>query len=268
MALPQNLKDDLREALKTFGAANGIATIPGGSGKALEAWVFMRLAKAAKDTGKWSVTLRRGDDTLLKPGEGFDFATSQWGIQASSPFAPCFVRLTYKANTAKKVELHCGLQWRGRSDATHEIDISAIPGNVAETLRKVGGGLPRGLPILAVECKDKTSSGGPDEMRQTLARMFDLALVTNPPYPSPPCRTYEDISTPPHATFGKRSSTYRGFFSKGTFAIARVGAFTSGAHALGQHYHIKRVAKIYSGTTSLGALEGSFRESLAGLDWF
>ena len=268
MALPDNLKRQLRQALGAFGAANGIAAVPGGSGKALEAWVFMRLAMTARNTGLWSVTLHRGDGNLLSPGTSFDFATSQSGIQAASLLAPCFVRLAYRTNPAKRLELHGGLQWRGRSNATHEIDVSGIPGNIAETLRAGGGGLPRGLPILAVECKDKTSAGTPDEMRQTLARLYDLALVTSPPFPVPRCRAYGEASSAAVASWGTRSPTYRAFFAKGTFAIARVGKFSSGAHRIGQHYHIRRVQQIYASSVALAGLEASFRETLATLDLF
>ena len=269
MALPRNLKNELRRVLRGFSAANGIAAVPGGSGKALEAWIFMKLAMAARATGQWIVTLRRGDDSLLPPGATFVFATSQSGIQASNLAAPCFIRLVHHQDVSKRIELHGGLQWRGRSNATHEIDVSAVPGNVAETLRNGVGGLPRGLPILAVECKDRTHAGTPDEMRQTLARLFDLALVTSPAWPVAQCRTYEDVSG---VTWGTRSRTYRGFFAKGTFAIARVGGFSLGARLIGHHYHVRRAGDVYGtkspGHLAMNGLESSFRTTLASLDWF
>lgn len=266
MALPANLKANLRRVLRGFGAANSIATVPGGSGKALEAWVYMRLAMAARATGHWSVSLRRGDGTLLPPGDTFAFATSQSGIQAASQASPCYVLLEHRNHAHKRLELHGSLQWRGRSNATHEIDVSAIPAVVAEALRSGGGGLPRGLPVVAIECKDKTSAGVPDEMRQTLARMFDLALVTSPPWPVPQCRIYEDVSG---AHWGQRSATYRDFFSKGTFAIVRVGVFSLGARRIASHYHIQRTPSTYGpGGNALAGLEASFRSTLASLDLF
>ena len=226
MPLPANLKANLRRVLRGFGVANGISAVPGGSGKALEAWIFMRLAMAARATGQWNVSLRRGDGSVLLPGGTFEFATSQSGIQPSSTSAPCYVLIEHRRHVHKRLEIHGGLQWRGRSDATHEIDVSVIPAIIAESLRSANGGLPRGLPVVAIECKDKTTTGLPDEMRQTLARMFDLALVTNPPWPVLPCRTYEDAGG---VHWGRRSPTYRGFFSKGTFAVVRVGKFSRGA---------------------------------------
>ena len=129
-----------------------------------------------------------------------------------------------------------------------------------------GGGLPRGLPLVAIECKDKTSKGDPHEMRQTLARMFDLALVTSPPLPVPQCRTYENLSG---VHWGQRSATYRDFFSKGTFAIVRVGVFSRGARRIARHYHIQKTPNVYApGGNALAGLEASFRSTLASLDLF
>lgn len=96
MALPANLKANLRRVLRGFGAANSIAAVPGGSGKALEAWIFMRLAMTARATGYWTVSLRRGDGSVLPPGATFEFATSQSGIQPSSASAPCYVLMEHR----------------------------------------------------------------------------------------------------------------------------------------------------------------------------
>ncbi len=264
MALPRQLKRNLRRILRGFGAANGIATIPGGGGKALEAWVLMRLAKAAQATGLWNVSLRRGDGSLLPFGAPFEFATWQSGIQPSSLSAPCYVLLEHRRDSQKRLELHGSLQWRGRSDATHEIDVSGIPAAIADALRRSGGGWPRGLPVIAVECKDKTSSGLPDEMREVLARMFDLALVTKPPAPTPPCRSYGDGAI---AHWGNWSSTYRSFFSKGSFAIVRVGKISKGAGQMAAHYHILQSGQVYDRSgVAIRRLEASLRNTLAGLD--
>lgn len=264
MALPGRQARNLRRMLGVFGAANGLAAIPGGSGKALEAWVLMRLALAARQTGQWRVSLRRGDGQPLSPGAVFALATFQAGIRPSSPSAPCYVLLEHWRAAHKRLELHGSLQWRGRSAATHEIDVSILPASIAEALRAHGGGLPRGLPILAVECKDKTTSGVPDEMRQTLARMFDLALVTRPPAPIGECRIYEDVTS---QTWGRRSGVYRDFFAKGVFAIVRVGKFSSGAQRMADHYSIQKSAEVYdpSGAAIL-ALEAALRKTLAGLN--
>lgn len=260
MALPKGKKLQLRRLLRAFAAANGSAAVPTASGKALEAWVFMRLAMSARASGLWSVTLRQGDGTLLPSGASFDFATSQAGIRPSDPASPCYALIEHRLLPDMIFELHGSLQWQGRSSATHEVDVSAIPSSVADALRSIGGGLPRGLPVVAVECKDKTTSGTPDEMRQTLARMFDLVLVTPPPLPTPHCRIYAP-GTP--VTWGDRSPSYRAFFERGTFAIARAGSFSSGASHIGAHYFILRCGSIYhTNRAAMSELEQSFVQTL------
>jgi hypothetical protein len=266
VALPRTQKRNLRRILRGFGAANGTTTVPGAAGKALEAWIFMRLAMSARATGLWRATLRRGDGTILPPGADFAFATSQSGIRSASLQAPCYVLLEHRSDPYKRLELHGSLQWQGRSQATHEIDVSAIPANVAEALRRGSGGLPRGLPVVAVECKDKDGTGGPDEMRQTLARMFDLVLVTSPPNPIPQCRIYEPNT---RTAWGNKSFSYRGFFALGTFAIARAGKFSDGARKLGSHYYILQSGDIYEKTElEINILETNFIVTLSNLGNF
>ena len=130
--------------------------------------------------------------------------------------------------------------WR-RSDARHECDVSVLPAVIGEALRAGGGGYPRGLPIAAIECKDKTTPGTPDEMRQMLARLFDLALITQPVVGGP-CRIFEATT---FTNWGRRSSKYVSHFASGAFGIARVGAFQQSARRLGDHYHIGQFHAIY-----------------------
>ncbi|MGO8154269.1 hypothetical protein AB9F36_31055 [Rhizobium leguminosarum] len=123
-----------------------------------------------------------------------------------------------------------------------------------------GGGYPRGLPIVAIECKDKTNNGNLDETRQTVARLYDLALVTIPTAIGLPCRIFEDNTL---TFWGRRSSRYLSFFKKGTFGIVRAGDFQSGTEALADHYSIKRLGKAYDPLPKgLSKLEASFRQTL------
>lgn len=265
VVMPATKIAELRTILRGFAAANGPATVPGGGGKALEAWIFMRLAMAARVSANWDVTLRRGDGTLLPIGDTFAFATFQTGIQAAALSAPCYALIVNIANPAIAVELHGSLQWEGRSSATHEIDVSALPSSVASAMRAAGGGRPRGVPIVAIECKDKTSSGTPDEMRQTLGRMFDLALVT-PPSASNGCR----ISGPGNlAAWGRKGRSYRIVFGQSLLAIARAGTFSSGARRLGVHYHIKQSGSVYDpAAAAILDLERKFLDVLDLMDKF
>lgn len=134
-----------------------------------------------------------GDATPLPPGAPFLLPTSQGPIRRASKTAPCHVRFESVADPTRAYEMHNSLQWLGRSLATHECDVSVLPEMVASRLRTTGGH-PQELPIAMFECKDKRKSANVDELRQTLARLFDLALVTLPA-PGVKCRIYEAVST-------------------------------------------------------------------------
>jgi hypothetical protein len=211
MALPPNLQRELRQVLQNFRAANGITAVAGGTGKALEAWVLMKLAETARMMPSWRVRLRNGDGSPVMPSTPFLFPAGQSDIRPSNPTGPGFVLLEHLKYSDRILELHGGLKRKGRSGATHECDVSAVPAVIARALRSNGGGTPRGLPIAAFECKDKTSKGTADEMRQTLARLFDLALVTQP-QPGWSCRMWEART---NAQWGRRSFKYVSFFAMG-----------------------------------------------------
>ncbi len=261
MALSPALESELRLALQAFRAANGITAIPGGSGKALEAWLLMKLAQTANALPTWGVTLRQGDGTLLPPGNPFLFSAGQSGIRPSSQNGPGFILLSNTKDANQRLELHGSLVWRGRSFATHECDVSVLPHKIASALRRNGGGLPEGLPIAAFECKDKTMAGTADEMRQTLARLFDLALVTQPPVG--PYRIWERQT---NTFWGRRSSKYVSLFAMGSFGVVRAGGFHRGASRLGKHYSIGRFGNVYDpSNAAVNNITASFREMLKNL---
>jgi hypothetical protein len=74
-------------------------------------------------------------------------------------------------------EIWNGIQFGGRSGATHEIDIAVVPAGVGDALRNASGGPPTGRPRVAIECKDVGTNGSLDEMRAFLARLYDLTLL-------------------------------------------------------------------------------------------
>ncbi|MBB2713090.1 hypothetical protein N2597_03230 [Rhizobium sophoriradicis] len=260
MALPSAQKRELRNLLRAFRAAHGPAAVPSGAGKAMEAWVLMRLARTASVLSQWNVSLRQGDGTPLTPGAPFALPAGPSQIPGNSPHGPSFVLLERVGDPSFNLELRGSVQWKGRSEAKHELDISVIPASISRTIRMNGGGYPRGLPIVAIECKDKTNNGNLDETRQTVARLYDLALVTMPTTIGMPCRIFEDNTL---TCWGRRSSRYLSFFKKGTFGIVRAGDFQSGTEALANHYSIQRLGKAYDPLPKgLSKLEMSFRETL------
>jgi hypothetical protein len=73
-------------------------------------------------------------------------------------------------------EIWNGIQFGGRSGATHEIDIAVVPAEVGNTLRTTGG-VPVGRPRVAIECKDVGTNGSMDEARAFIARLYDVTLL-------------------------------------------------------------------------------------------
>lgn len=161
------------------------------------------------------------------------------------------------ADPTRRYEMHNSIQWLGRSGATHECDVSVLPETVAGQLRSAGG-RPQGLPIAMFECKDKPKAANVDELRQTLARMFDLALVTLPA-PGIRCRIYEAV-TP--RGWGSHHMTYIDFFASGAFGQVRAGGFSTGSISLGVHYRIARMGDIYTNPGSLRLGTVRFVEAL------
>lgn len=231
----------LRQLLRQFRAAHGVASTPSGTGKALEAWVLMRMADCAHRRG-WIVQLQGGDGLPLPAGALFAFRSQPGKIKQADVHAVGCVALSPPDPNGDQFELHGGVQWRGRSGARHECDVSMLPAVVGRAIRATsGGGYPRGLPVVAIECKDKGGDSAPDEMRQTLARLFDLACIQQIMEGFPHRIFTEDEAT----GWGWRSTQYRPFFSNGQFGIVRASGFGLGASQLGIHYKIARYSDIY-----------------------
>jgi hypothetical protein len=263
MPLSPAAEQELRDMLRAFRAAHAGVVAPTGQGKALEAWVYFKLAHTVQQNMamSWSVSLRRGDGSPVPSGGTFDLPSQRSRIQPSNPTSPCYILLEHRHQPTWRLELYGSLQWMGRSGAKHEIDVSVVPAEIGEAIRNNGGGYPHGLPIAAVECKDKGGIGSLDETRQTLARIFDLTLVTRPISGSP-CRIFE---TQTNQQWGKWSSRYVAFFAKATLGIVRAGTFQSGARTLATHYHIDHYASVYSNTSSIRSLQSDFRRTLANI---
>ena len=264
MPLTAAAEQELRNILRQYRAAHAGVVAPTGQGKALEAWVLLKMAHTVRQSmsSTWSVSLRRGDGSPLLPGTSFDLPSQHARIQASNPNAPCYVLLEQRQRPGLRLELRGSVQWMGRSGAKHEIDVSVMPAEIGEAISGHGGGYPHGLPIAAIECKDKVGIGPLDETRQTLARLYDLTLVTQSTSHGP-CRIFE---TQTNQRWGRWSSRYVAFFAKGTFGIVRAGTFQSGAGTLAMHYHIGRYALAYTRSSSIIDLQQNFRRSLSEID--
>jgi hypothetical protein len=251
MALDPSLVSELRGILGSLGAASGVSAVPTGPGKALEVWLQLKLASIARNTGVWTVTLRDGSDAVLSPGTPWLLRGSPQGLGPASISRPGWIHLAHTPRWGphrpeRDLELHGGLQWQGRSGALHECDISILPAMVGNAIRAAGGGYPGGLPVLGLECKEKVSPGSLDETRQMLARLFDLAVVSQSTFGG----DGRIFSPAPHRGWGSRSSQYRSYFQNGLFGIVRVGPFQAGAMQLHQHYSIAGFSGIYESPSS------------------
>ncbi|WP_447753328.1 hypothetical protein [Sphingopyxis fribergensis] len=120
-----------------------------GAGKAYEAWIMLELALRLKHQGiavlpldhnnLWEWHFRIAGGPANMPGAG-----------TTKGNEPCHFLIS---NGRKHVELHLGLQHRGSSGATHEIDISVVDAKRARALRIAGGGPYRGSGKVGLELK-------------------------------------------------------------------------------------------------------------------
>ncbi|HWE99128.1 MAG TPA: hypothetical protein VG248_04975 [Caulobacteraceae bacterium] len=262
MALDPTFAAELRASLASFGARSGAASVPNAPGKALELWLQLKLATVAQTMRHWTVTLRDGSGAPLSSGSWILRANPQ-GLGPLAPSSPGWVHLAYTPPwvppPGRDLEIHGGLQWLGRSGASHECDVSILPAIVADQIRSDGGGCPQGLPVLMLECKDKTSKGNLDEIRQTLARVFDLAIISQ----ASGLGVGRILHSPNLPGWGGRSSQYRAYFRLGLFGIVRAGEFQTGAKSMNRHYHIKGFDRIYdTSSDAVPRLESAFRRLL------
>jgi hypothetical protein len=222
----------------------------------------MTLLDAAQRKKNWRVSLRQGDGTPLPAGSLFLFSGGPSGLSRLAGEA-CFAQITRQSGAPLTLELHHGLQHLGRSGARHEWDVALLPQVITNSIRAGNGRYPRGLPFLGVECKDKTKNGDTNEMRQTLARMFDLAHVSQRAFPISKRLMSENCSV----GIGRRWPTYVANFSKGYFGIVRIGGFQLGANRLSDHYSINRVGQITtSSVVTRTTLQAAMSQTLDQID--
>lgn len=150
-----------------------------GVGRIFELFVMTSIARGLHDAG-FTVWLQRSDGTVILPGDPdrrfIQRGGSPTGVPAASAGADNPSVIGFRWRRRPKWEIWNGIQFAGRSAATHEIDISIVPSSVGAALR-ASGGIPVGRPRVAVECKDVGAAGSLDEMRAFLARLYDVTLL-------------------------------------------------------------------------------------------
>jgi len=160
-----------------------------------------------------------------------------------------------KLSSGSEWEIWNGIQFEGRSGASHEIDIAVVPRGVGMELRQTGG-LPFGRPRVAIECKDVGHPGSVDEMRAFVARLYDMTVLQwhepHLPFPAPAQGIYPG-TTGASSFYGARGTYWNE--NRHTFnAIARRTGFAAGAAAMSNYYAIEPHGYITLGSTEAAAL--------------
>lgn len=173
--------DDVRNALNSIVGSATILQNAAGSGRIFELYVMTGIGRALQNRG-YDVWVRRSDGHRVLPTDADRRFIQRGGAPtgiASQALGPNNASsIVFRLNNRPAWEILNGIQFEGRSTATHEIDLAIIPESVAQALRRLpAGGAPRGRPRVSIECKDVGTNGSVDEMRAFIARLYDLTLL-------------------------------------------------------------------------------------------
>ncbi len=219
-----------------------------GAGRIFELYVLMKLARKLR-TLKWDIEVLSPDgtstDTFIQR------AGAPSGFNPKDSNGPTSLRIV-KGDAV--YEIWNGIQFQGRSDTRHEIDISVIPHAMAQAMRKKNtDSFPFGRPRVCVECKDVMSTGSLDEMRAFVARLYDLTILnihSSKLYPPPSSHGHIYDSNPPTYAHPPPPITFRDSNTDSFSAIARSTGFSKGTDSLSTYYHIHRFENIVEPSNS------------------
>lgn len=142
-----------------------------GKGKAYEAWVLLALAVRLKGRGaSVSVVDAAGIpvNQLIIPKNPAPMPAANAG-----PTSPGHLLVN---DGWARLEIHSGIQYRGNSQATHELDISVVLASEGRAFRESGGGPYTEAPLMALELKAYSDTGKLDQSipRALLGTMLDI----------------------------------------------------------------------------------------------
>jgi len=153
-----------------------------GAGRIFELFVMTGVGRRLQSKG-FTVWIQRSDGTRIlatDPNRRFiQRGGTPTGISAASQGPNNASVIGFRWQGRPAWEIWNGIQFGGRSGATHEIDIAVVPAEVGRSLRTNGGGVPVGRPRVAIECKDVGTNGSLDETRAFIARLYDVTLLTS-----------------------------------------------------------------------------------------
>lgn len=141
--------DDVFDELHDAAAQLGVVAPDFGTskGKAYEVWIMLELVVGLMSRG-FDVHPHDCDDDL-EPY--FRVSGSPAGMPGKgSKDAPC--HFTFERH-GRAIELHLGLNHRGISGSTHELDLTFVHAGGAYAIRQSGGGPWDGAPVVGLELK-------------------------------------------------------------------------------------------------------------------
>ncbi|WP_323037672.1 hypothetical protein [Pararhodobacter sp.] len=249
----------VQAALNSILTSVATLRMAGGAGRAFELFVMGGVARALQ-LRSYDVWLQRSDGTRILPGDAdrrfIQRGGAPTGIAGAAQGPGNAATIGFRFQQRPTWELWNGIQFEGRSGATHEIDLAIVPSSVGQALRaQPAGGRPLGRPRVAIECKDVAAPGSVDEMRAFVARLYDITLLT---------------SHHPHLAIGGAAQSIHPGLPQNSIhvpalsyweenrrtlnVIARRSGFVTGAAAMTGYHSIEPHAGIAATTTSAQGL--------------
>jgi hypothetical protein len=250
--------NDVRAALDSILGSTAILRSANGAGRIFELFVMTGIAARLQTQG-FDVWLQRSDGTQISVGDSNRQFIQRGGaptgvLPASLGPDNASVIGFRRVTTGSAWEIWNGIQFQGRSGATHEIDIAVVPQEVGEELRQIGGS-PFGRPRVAIECKDVGKPGTVDEMRAFVARLYDLSVLQGHrwyvPYPPPPQAIFPGTFTD---SFYASQMTYWDENRNSFNVVARRTGFVAGATTMTSYFNVEPYGYVTVGSTQTIAL--------------
>lgn len=231
----------------------------GGAGRSFELFIMGGIAQALQVRG-YDVWLQRSDGSRILPSDTdrrfIQRGGAPTGVAGAAQGLDNASTIGFRFPGRSAWELWNGIQFVGRSGASHEIDLAIVQAEVGKALRaQPSGGRPLGRPRVAIECKDVGAPGSVDEMRAFVARLYDITLL-EAHHRHLHVRGAAQAIHPnltPSPTFVAANSFWEENH-RTLNVIARRGGFVAGAGAMTGYYSVEPHACISATSTAAQAL--------------
>lgn len=255
---------EVRSALGNVLGGPTVLRRAAGRGRLFELFVQTGIATRLQNHGL-DVWLQRSDGSRIHPTDADRRFIQRGGAPSGVPSAAHGAGnasvIAFRAGTGSRWEIWNGVQFQGRSGATHEIDVALVPAEVGDDLR-AGGGVPFGRPRVAIECKDVGTAGSIDEMRAFVARLYDLTILQGHQphlYFTPPFQAIYPGNFGGNPFHASRLS-YWDENRRTMNVLARRAGFSAGSVGLTSYYAIEPHPHIRVGATESDALLDAIRD--------